>query len=137
MGGWFSRNRSVKHQSDYRDSQRSYQTDRPRSYERNMNDATTRIKMCIEGDGQLEDGTYYTRDLHITEKAEFDGHSKEVFEERIEIDGDVCEIRGVRVDGVLQYEHVDDDRVRNGGVFEERWREVNFRWGRVLQFHIP
>ena len=94
-----------------------------------MNDGTTRIKMCIEGQGPLEDGTSYTRELLIIKKAKFNGISRAVYDERIEIDGEFVKSE--------EYEQEDDVRVRNGGVFKKRLREVNVRWSRVRQFYVP
>ena len=99
--------------------------------------STTRVKMTIQGSGELEDGTRYTRKLSITETMERDGINREVSEERIEIGGEVCEVRVMRLNGEMIQEVVEDDSVRDAMEFETKWEEINWRWSRVLGYHVP
>ena len=94
---------------------------------------TTRIRMNIEGSGELEDGTMYDRKLSIRETTETQGYrtvTKEVTEERIEIAGEVCMVNVVRIDGEMMEENVEDASVSNHGGFERKWEEINWRWAR-------
>ena len=99
--------------------------------------STTRVKMTIEGSGVLPDGTRYTRELSINETTEREGVTREVSEERIEIDGEVVEVRVLRVNGEMMEEEVEDDTVRDAMEFERKWEEINWRWSRVLGYHVP
>ena len=102
--------------------------------------STTRTRMTVEGSGELEDGTRYSRELNITETMEREGDNtvtREVAEERIEIGGEVCKVKVVRVDGEMTEEEVDDNSVRDVRQFERRWEEINWRWSRVLGYHVP
>ena len=96
--------------------------------------------MTVEGSGELEDGTSYSRELDIIETMEREGDNtvtREVAEERIEIGGEVCKVRVVRVDGEMAEEEVDDAGVRDVRQFERKWEEINWRWNRVLGYHVP
>ena len=96
--------------------------------------------MNIEGSGELEDGTRYSRELHIIETVErqdFRTVTREVTEETMDIGGEVCKVKVVRVDGEMEDENVEDASVRDHREFERRWDEVNWRMARVLEFHIP
>ena len=96
--------------------------------------------MNIEGSGELEDGTMYDRKLSIRETTETLGHrtvTKEVTEERIEIAGEVCMVNVVRIDGEMMEENVEDASVSNHWEFERKWKEINWRWARVLEYQVP
>ena len=99
--------------------------------------SSTRIQMTIQGSGVLQDGTTYTRELGITETVEREGVAKEVSAEKIDIGGDVCEVRGVRVNGEVVDEDVNDDDVNDINEFEFKWEEVNWRWSRILGYAMP
>ena len=62
--------------------------------------------MRLEGSGELSDGTTYRRELTISETCEAGGSSREVYEDRVEIGGQVCELRGERRDGEVTWEIV-------------------------------
>ena len=99
--------------------------------------STIRVRMNIEGSGELEDGTKYSRELNITETSESDGVTREVTEERMEIAGEVCKVRVVRVNGERMEEVVEDTSVSDASRFEGKWEEINWRWARVLGYHVP
>jgi hypothetical protein len=101
--------------------------------------SSTRIQMIIQGSGVLQDGTTYTRELGITEtvEREREGVAKEVSAERMKIGGELCEVRGVRVNGEVVEEDVNDDSVKDNKEFETKWEEVNWRWSRILGYHMP
>ena len=91
--------------------------------------------MTIEGSGELEDGTRYSREVMITETREREGDNtvtREVAEERTEIGVEVLKVKVVRVDGVMTEEEVDDTDVRDVRQFVRKWVEVNRRWNRGL-----
>ena len=102
--------------------------------------STTRVRMNIEGSGELEDGTRYSRELNIIETSEREGVNtvtREITEERMEIAGEVCKVRVVRVNGERMEEEVEDPSVIDASRFERKWEEVNWRWARVLGYHVP
>ena len=88
--------------------------------------SNTRMKMTIQGSGVLQDGSRYTRELSFTETLEREGVVKEVSAEKIEIEGETCEVAGVRVNGVMLEEEVKDESVSDGAKFETQWEEVNW-----------
>ena len=96
-----------------------------------------RMKMTIQGSGVLQDGSRYTRELSIIETLGREGMVKEVSAEKIEIDGETCEVTGVRVNGAMVEEEVEDDSVTDGAKFETQWEEVNWRWTRIFGYHVP
>ena len=101
---------------------------------------TTRVKLNIEGTGELEDGTVYSRKLSIRETTETSGYNtftKEVTEEAVEISGEVCKVNVVRINGEKVEENVEDATVRDHKEFEKKWEEINWRWSRVLAYHVP
>ena len=43
----------------------------------------------------------------------------------------------MRVDGEMTEEHVEDASITNHMDFERKWDEINWRWARILEFHVP
>jgi hypothetical protein len=93
----------------------------------------TGTRMRIKEYGELEDGTWYSRELKITESMEMEGDStvtREVAEERTKIGGEMLKVKVVRVDGEMTAQEVDDTDVRDVTQFERKLEEVNRKWKR-------
>ena len=99
--------------------------------------SNTRIKMTIQGSGVLKDGSKYTRKLSIMETVGQDGVVKEVSAEKIEVDGEVCEVKGVRINRTVVDEEVKYQSVSDVAKFETRWEQVNWLWSRIIGYHVP
>ena len=99
----------------------------------------TRVMNC-EDSGELEDGTVYDRRLTIRETTEMQGFrtvTREVIEDRVEIDGEFCVVHVVLVDGEDVEENIEDHvNDSNSSEFERKWEEINRRWTRSLEDHV-
>ena len=96
-----------------------------------------RFKLSIQGSGVLQDGSKYTRELSIFETVDIGGLVKESFAEKIEVAGEVCEVKGVRVDRTVVEEDVKDNTIVDPEKFEEKWEKINWLWTRTFGHHVP
>ena len=96
-----------------------------------------RIKFHLTGNGVLGDGTRYSRELNVTKSLENDVTNIEESSDEITIGAGSAKVFTSRKDENVSNENVSVAGVEDKDVFEDLWHEVNWRWSRVLGFHVP
>ena len=105
-----------------------------KEFYKKMSGDISQIKLCVEATGVLEDQTPYIMSLRIINFLDGEGGDREVYEGRINIAGEVCELRGEDVNGALNLDVIgDDDASQAFGVMCEEIGDIFLRT--ILRFY--
>lgn len=96
-----------------------------------------RIKFHLTGNGVLGDGTRYSRELNVSKSVISDVRNTEESTDEITIGTGSVKVVASRENGNVSSENVIEDGIDDRDGFENVWHEVNWRWSRVLGFHVP